>query len=109
MDGLKVSGPKQYFEPGKSLTEVQGGGNLSLKGAGASGESFADTLNKAIQKVDHLHKVADTKMEKLATGESKNIADVMVAAEKADIAFKMMVQVRNKIINAYNEIMKMQV
>ena len=48
-------------------------------------------------------------MEKLATGETKNIPEVMVAAEKADIALKLMVQVRNKMIDAYQEIMKMQV
>ena len=70
---------------------------------------FADTLKKSIGEVNQLQKTADVKMQQLATGENKNIADVMVATEKADIALKLMVQVRNKVINAYNEIMKMQV
>ena len=48
-------------------------------------------------------------MQQLATGENKNIPDVMLAVEKADIAMKLMVQVRNKIIEAYQEVMKMQV
>ncbi len=48
-------------------------------------------------------------MQNLATGKTDNVADVMIAAEKADIALKVMVQVRNKIIDAYQEVMKMQV
>jgi flagellar hook-basal body complex protein FliE len=74
-----------------------------------SGESFADSLKKAVHSVDSLQKDADVKMQELTTGKSQNIHETMIAAEKADIALKLMVQVRNKIIEAYNEIMKMQV
>jgi flagellar hook-basal body complex protein FliE len=73
------------------------------------GASFADTLNDAIGKVNELQKTADKQMQALATGKTENVADVMVATEKADIALRLMVQVRNKIIDAYSEIMKMQV
>ena len=48
-------------------------------------------------------------MQKLATGKAESIPDVMIAAEKADIALRLMLQVRNKVIDAYQEIMKMQV
>lgn len=71
--------------------------------------SFADTLTQAIGKVNTLHQESDKGMQNLATGKSENIADVMIAAEKADIALKVMVQVRNKIIDAYQEMMRMQV
>lgn len=74
-----------------------------------SGESFADSLKKAVNTVDSLQKDADVKMQELATGKSQNIHETMIAAEKADIALKLMVQVRNKIIDAYQEIMRMQV
>lgn len=74
-----------------------------------AGESFADSLKKAVNTVDALQKDADVKMQELATGKSQNIHETMIAAEKADIALKLMVQVRNKIIDAYQEIMKMQV
>lgn len=73
------------------------------------GESFADSLKKAVNTVDALQKDADVKMQELATGKSQNIHETMIAAEKADIALKLMVQVRNKIIDAYQEIMRMQV
>lgn len=71
--------------------------------------SFADTLKDAIEGVNKLQKDADKKMQDLATGRTENVADVMIATEKADIALKLMVSVRNKIIDAYQEIMKMQV
>jgi flagellar hook-basal body complex protein FliE len=45
----------------------------------------------------------------LATGRTDNVADVMLASEKADIALRLMMQVRNKMIDAYQEVMRMQV
>ena len=78
-------------------------------GSSISGESFADSLKKAVNTVDTLQKDADVKMQELATGKSQNLHETMIAAEKADIALKLMVQVRNKIIDAYQEIMRMQV
>lgn len=72
-------------------------------------KSFADTLQEAINNVNQLQKTADRAAQDLATGRTDNVAEVMIAAEKADVALKVMVQVRNKIIDAYQEIMKMQV
>lgn len=85
----------QPMSPGGSLKETQG--------------SFADTLKSAIDNVNQLQKSSDKSAQDLATGRTDNVADVMIAAEKADIALRVMVQVRNKIIDAYQEIMKMQV
>jgi flagellar hook-basal body complex protein FliE len=56
-----------------------------------------------------LQKSSDDKIQQLATGKTDDIAGVMITAEKADIALRTMVQVRNKIIDAYQEIMRMQV
>lgn len=96
---------------------VQGAGKLSgadlnkIKGSvdGASGTSFADTLKSAVNQVNEMQQTADVKMQQLATGETTDIADVKIAAEKADIALRLMTSVRNKMIDAYHEIMKMQV
>ena len=82
---------------------------ISSGNSQVSGDSFADSLKKAVNSVDALQKDADVKMQELATGKSQNIHETMIAAEKADIALKLMVQVRNKIIDAYQEIMRMQV
>ena len=62
-----------------------------------------------IGSVNELQKSSDKAIQNLATGRTDNIAEVMIASEKADIALRLMVQVRNKIIDAYQEIMKMQV
>ncbi len=75
----------------------------------ANGASFTDTLKEAIHTVDNLQKDADVKMQELVTGKSQNIHETMIAAEKADVALRLMIQVRNKIIDAYQEIMRMQV
>jgi flagellar hook-basal body complex protein FliE len=74
-----------------------------------SDKSFAATLSDAIKGVNEMQKASDKASQDLATGKTDNVADVMIAAEKADIALRVMVQVRNKIIDAYNEVMKMQV
>ena len=71
--------------------------------------TFADSLKMAVDNVNQLQKQADKKMQELATGKSQNIHEVMIATERADIALKLMMQVRNKIIEAYQEVMKMQV
>ncbi|PWU16146.1 MAG: flagellar hook-basal body complex protein FliE [Bdellovibrio sp.] len=111
MDGLTIKNTDRFLEPqgirdSQHFEQRPGGPGAS---EGANDVSFADTLNQAIQGVNQLQRAADKGMQELATGRTENIADVMIATEKADIALKLMVQVRNKIIDAYQEIMKMQV
>jgi flagellar hook-basal body complex protein FliE len=71
--------------------------------------SFSDVLKDSIQKVTELEKEADKEVEKLVKMESQDIHNTMIAIEKADMTFQMMMQIRNKIISAYEEIMRMQV
>ena len=71
--------------------------------------SFAQVLNKTVNQVNDLQVNADKQIQKLATGKTNNIPEVMMAVEKADIAMKLMMSVRNKMIDAYQEVMKMQV
>ncbi len=81
----------------------------STPSTGPVAKSFSDTLSDALHEVNKLQKEADRGMQDLSTGKTDNIPEVMIAAEKADLALKLMVQVRNKIIDAYHEVMKMQV
>lgn len=83
------------------------GGGIKQADQG-KGVDFGETLQSAIDEVNTLQKTADFKMQELATGKSNNIPDVMIAVEKADIAMKLMMSVRNKMIEAYQEVMKMQ-
>ncbi|MBW2061110.1 MAG: flagellar hook-basal body complex protein FliE [Deltaproteobacteria bacterium] len=70
---------------------------------------FKETLLDSIKKVNELQIKAQQAMEDLATGRSQNIHETMIAIEQAEIAFKLAAQVRNKIIAAYSEIMRMAV
>lgn len=111
MDGLTISNAEGLLETGRTLSEQRTAKinkDAGIPTAGG-GKTFAETLKDAVQNVNQIQKEADVAMQKLATGENKNIAEVMVVTEKADIAMKLMVQVRNKIIEAYHEVMKMQV
>ena len=72
-------------------------------------KSFVDFLADSMNKVNNLQKDANLAMEKLASGKSKNIHETMLAVEQAEIAFRMMNQVRSKVIDAYREVMRMQV
>lgn len=114
MDGLTISNSDALLERGQTLKEIRQSSNSipnprAEATGSAGGKSFADTLKDAVNNVNSMQQEADVKAQQLATGKNKDIADVMLTAERADIALKLMVQVRNKIIEAYQEIMKMQV
>lgn len=114
MDGLTISNSNMLLDRGTTMKEIRDSKiaipNPSTEVNGANGnKTFADALKEAVQNTNQLQKEADVKMEQLATGKTDDIAGVMIAAEKADISLKLMTTVRNKIISAYEEIMKMQV
>ncbi len=74
-----------------------------------SNTSFKDLLKESIKEVDQVQKAAGKAVESLAVGKAENIHETMIALEKAEISFKMMMEVRNKIVKAYEEVMRMQV
>ena len=71
--------------------------------------SFVNYLKDALTKVSDLEKQSTALTEDFAAGKTDNIHQVMIAAEKADIALQFTMQIRNKIMDAYNEIMRMQI
>lgn len=73
------------------------------------GTSFADFLKNAIEDVNKLQLESESLNEAFAMGKTDNIHQVMIAAEKAEIALQFTIQVRNKILEAYQEIMRMPV
>lgn len=74
------------------------------------GKSFGDFMTESIQKVNDLQKGADAAVQQIAKGdEGPALQEAMVAVEKADVAFKLMMEVRQKILDAYKEISNMQV
>ncbi len=80
------------------------------KGVGGGSDSgFVDMLKDSIAKVNTLQSEAGKSTESLVMGETKNIHETMIAIEKANVSFNMMIQVRNKLLSAYEEIMRMQI
>lgn len=73
------------------------------------GETFSDTLKKFVEDVNSLQNQASDSIEKLGTGEITNVHQVMIAVEKAGTAMEFMLEIRNKIVEAYQEIMRMPV
>jgi len=71
-------------------------------------DDFSSTLTDAIDSVESLHADAQQQMQGLMQGDRQDIHNVMIAVEKADVAFQLMMQVRNKIVNAYQEISRLQ-
>lgn len=81
-----------------STAEGSGGGN-----------TFSQMLRDSLDQVNTHQSQADTAIKELVAGRTKNIHETMLAIERADASLKMAMQVRNKILDAYREIMRMQV
>ncbi len=71
-------------------------------------KGFLDLLRKEIQSVDADQKAAQAKMVSVATGQDPDLVGLTLAASKAELSFKLLLQVRNKVLEAYQEIMRMQ-
>lgn len=85
---------------------------ISAESVGASKDAsttFMGILEKSLQNVNTMQNQADHAVKELVAGRSKNIHETLLAVERADSSLKLMMQVRNKILDAYREIMRMQV
>ena len=71
--------------------------------------SFGGILSSTLESVNNSQISGDIAIEKLQTGEAKHLHEVMIAVEEADISLRMLVQMRNKALTAYEEIMRMQI
>jgi len=71
--------------------------------------NFGTFLKNALQHVNQLQNESVRLNELMAAGKVENLHDVTIAAEKADLALQLTIQIRNKIMDAYNEIMRIQV
>ncbi len=82
-----------------------GGSGAAGRPSGAAGDSeFMNTLRSAMDQVGQLQSEADGKVAQLLTGNGQDVHSAMIAVEKASLAFQMMVQVRNKIVQAYQQV-----
>ena len=86
------------------------GSALTAKQTAPSGSaSFGQLLKGSLDRVNQLQTEADANISDLATGKQTDIHQTMIAVEKADISFELLMQIRNKLIAAYDQIMRMPV
>lgn len=76
---------------------------------GREGSQFLDSLKSAISQVNDVQLEAGRAVDALMTGQTENVHQTMVALQKADASFQLMMQVRNKLVAAYEEMNRMQI
>ncbi len=74
----------------------------------AEGANFGDLLKQAMQEVNTAQHTAEQEARNLMTGEATDMHSAILAVQKADVSFQMMMAVRSKLIDAYREVMRMQ-
>jgi flagellar hook-basal body complex protein FliE len=98
--GIQPSMPSMPVLPNKAADAAQGAEGQS---------SFKNMLLDSIKEVNSMQQQADKAVDSLATGGDVNPAEVLTAVQKADIAFRMMMQVRNKLVAAFDEVRNIRV
>ncbi|MBU6955230.1 MULTISPECIES: flagellar hook-basal body complex protein FliE [unclassified Hahella] len=86
-----------------------GESSLLQKSAKTSGVSFADWLGGEVQQVNQQIAAADSAARSLATGDAENLHQVMIALDKAQLSMSLMVEVRNRLLESYQEVMRMSI
>ncbi len=71
--------------------------------------SFESTIEKSLEKVNQLQEEKDRLIEEFAVGKNENVHEVMIALQKADIAIKLTSAVRNKMLDAYKQLLNMPI
>ena len=88
------------------ITGATGSPGKSSSAGAAGGASFADVLQKSVDEVARLQQDASQAVNDVATGKTENVTGVMSAVEKSDLAFKTLLAVRAKVMDAYNSVMQ---
>ena len=96
------------IKPAETASQQVASARLTDPNIPSDQESFGQWLNKSIESVNQLQQEGDSAAMGLLTGENKDIHGTMIAMQKASISMNLMMEVRNKVINAYEEIKRMQ-
>ena len=99
----RVTTRHEVFQPSTQAAKPAGSSPGKPQGA------FGDMLKQAVTEINQLQNSADKAITNVQLGQSGSIHEAMIALEKADLSFRAMMQVRNKILEAYQEVMRMQV
>ncbi len=101
--------PQDILAQMRALAE-QAGGNINPANRNDTGADFADLLKQSVAKVNETQQQASRLAEAFQRGDPNvQMSEVMIAMQKSSVSFQAMLEVRNKLVNAYQEIMNMQV
>ncbi|MGD8970497.1 MAG: flagellar hook-basal body complex protein FliE [Desulfobacterales bacterium] len=78
-------------------------------GAAPSAPSFGEAMREVLESTKRLQERADNEIQALAVGKNGDLHKTMIAMEEANVSFQLLMQIRNKIVAAYQEIMRMQI
>jgi flagellar hook-basal body complex protein FliE len=92
----------------RSLERLAAAAGNRPHAAAGGGDNFGDHLAAALRQVNELQGEADRLVQEVQTGRSSDVIKAVVALEKADMSLQLLLQVRNKALSAYEEIMRMQ-
>ena len=92
-----------------SQSPIAAGDQIKSDDVKGSGDGFGSLIKDAVESIDSTQKSAEEEISKAVTGESPDIHKTIIALQTADLKFQLGLQVRNKLIGAYDEIMRMQV
>lgn len=106
MDGLRVNLFEYTEKNNVQSARFQKSSNDSLTINGV--KPFEDYLRDSITGVNELQQESDSLISRLATGDVDDISEVIMASSRAEIAFKMLMEVRNKLLEAYQQISRIQ-
>ena len=98
--------PISFMSPAQSVNELNVQNQMTPANAQ---QQFSNTLKEAIASVNEHQKTSDTMTQKLINGGDVDLFEVMVAAQKASVTLNTTIEVRNKAVEAYQEIMRMSV
>ena len=87
----------------------QGASPIAQQTPPSGSVSFGQMLEGSMERVNQLQKEADANINNLANGQQTDIHQTMIAVEKAEVSFELLMQIRNKLIAAYDKIMRMPV
>ncbi len=97
-----MSLPILPISPGSIVSAVEPAGAASAPGA------FRDVFSSAVQQVDALGKSASASVERFLSGDGEELHTAIMATNRAELSFDLFLQTRNKVVSAYQEVMKMQ-
>ncbi|MGZ8940271.1 MAG: flagellar hook-basal body complex protein FliE [Limisphaerales bacterium] len=108
--GVMPGALQNVHAPKISTDELQGLGNISTPQPSAQvGRSFSDFLGQMVQDVNAKQANAAGAVEGVLTGQNVPLHQAMIAMEEASVSFQLMVEVRNKLLESYQELMRMQI